>query len=493
MAGCTGTLPERNSVSLETYKMKDERKEYRIELIFLGAVFIFLLLWAVVQPFNASPDEAMRYQIVDYIVRHGTLPHGGDPEIRDAMWGISYGFNPILPYIFSAGFAKITSFFTSNEQALLIAARMVNVLLGTGFAFLVRQIARQLFPKPGGWFFTLAVTFLPGCMFIFSYVNTDGLALFSTGLIILMWVRAFRRGWERKTCAGLGIGIGLCAMSYYNAYGVIIASILFFCVTVLLCREKKWDIRFLLTRGLLITGFVAAIAGWWFIRSYLIYDGDILGMRTSSQYAEMYAVEELKPSNRQTIQSTGMSVLQMMAFVPGDWQHNWLVTVMVSFIGTFGFMKVFMPFLLSKLYILLFGVGGAGILTGIRRLFFVRRDSCDSQKVMIGQERAQVKVIYRRDRWNAENVFRWALLVTMIVPPIVLTWYAYSSDFQAQGRYVMPAVIPIMYFVTLGYEQWFKKIRKAARAGRWFFLFGSLFFVISAVYTYAAVFLPSCR
>ncbi len=75
-------------------------------------------------------------------------------------------------------------------------------------------------------------------------------------------------------------------------------------------------------------------------------------------------------------------------------------------------------------------------------------------------ESAQVKVIYRRERWNPENVFRWAMLVTMAVPPIVLVWYAYTSDFQAQGRYVMPAVIPVMYFVTLGYEQWFSGIFK---------------------------------
>ena len=56
------------------------------------------------------------------------------------------------------------------------------------------------------------------------------------------------------------------------------------------------------------------------------------------------------------------------------------------------------------------------------------------------------------------------MLVTMAVPPIVLVWYAYTSDFQAQGRYVMPAVIPVMYFVTLGYEQWFSGIFK--RKGR---------------------------
>ena len=84
-------------------------------------------------------------------------------------------------YIFSAGFVKITSFFTSGEQALLIAARMVNVLLGTGFCLYGAADRTAAVSKAGRMVFTLAVTFLPGCLFVFSYVNTDGLALLLDG------------------------------------------------------------------------------------------------------------------------------------------------------------------------------------------------------------------------------------------------------------------------------------------------------------------------
>ena len=48
-----------------------KKQERRLEMVFLLAVFLTILMWAMVQPFNASPDEAMRYQIVDYIMRHG--------------------------------------------------------------------------------------------------------------------------------------------------------------------------------------------------------------------------------------------------------------------------------------------------------------------------------------------------------------------------------------------------------------------------------------
>ena len=36
---------------------------------------------------------------------------------------------------------------------------------------------------------------------------------------------------------------------------------------------------------------------------------------------------------------------------PG-WQHNWLLTVLVSFIGTFGLMQIYMPYSVSKAYFL---------------------------------------------------------------------------------------------------------------------------------------------
>ena len=59
------------------------------ELFFLAVVFLFLLCWTVVQPLNASPDEAMKFQIIEYIMKNGKLPHSGSVEIINELRGIS--------------------------------------------------------------------------------------------------------------------------------------------------------------------------------------------------------------------------------------------------------------------------------------------------------------------------------------------------------------------------------------------------------------------
>lgn len=126
--------------------VKTVKKEYAI-WIFVLLVFVFYLSWAAAAPFDASPDESMRYQIVEFIVKHGTLPDGRDPEIRNANWGISYAFNPILPYMAGAVFAKVVQVFTDSFRATVIAARMVNVLLGCGMAWFTWKIGELLFRK----------------------------------------------------------------------------------------------------------------------------------------------------------------------------------------------------------------------------------------------------------------------------------------------------------------------------------------------------------
>ena len=81
------------------------------ELVFLAGVFVFCAYWAHLLPLDAGPDEKMRYDIPMYIYEHGRLPHGGDPSIRNPIWGTSYAFLPILSYIISALFMKIMSIF----------------------------------------------------------------------------------------------------------------------------------------------------------------------------------------------------------------------------------------------------------------------------------------------------------------------------------------------------------------------------------------------
>lgn len=49
------------------------------------------------------------------------------------------------------------------------------------------------------------------------------------------------------------------------------------------------------------------------------------------------------------------------------------------------------------------------------------------------------------------RVFFHANMVFCILMPFILTIkYAYTVDYQAQGRYIMPGMIPLMYYVCRG-------------------------------------------
>ena len=59
--------------------------------------------------------------------------------------------------------------------------------------------------------------------------------------------------------------------------------------------------------GLAVVGICAVLAGWWFVRSALLHDGDFLGMRTSAALAEQLAQPAYKPSQHVTPMSSGYS------------------------------------------------------------------------------------------------------------------------------------------------------------------------------------------
>lgn len=473
--------------------LKKKVREMLPEIILLAAVFLFLLCWAIVQPLNASPDEHMRYQIIEYIMKYGKLPHGGEEEIRNELWGISYAFKPILPYMIGAVFGKVSSFLSASEMSVVIGARSVNVLFGTATAALFLKIGRTLFDKEAARLFAILGIFLPQALFIHSYLNTDSIAVFSSAWIVWCWIKALKYGWSKKLCIELGSALSVCALSYYNAYGFILCSILFFAVSILLCEDRRWNVRKLFTLGFIVTVVVILLAGWWFIRSGILYNGDILGMNTSSQYAEMYARDDLKPSNRQTPQRLGMDVLGMLLWKPGGWPYNWIITVAVSFVGTFGFMDIFMPKLWSEAYFILFGIGIIGMFLNLRTQFTLFEERREEKRTKNENGIVRNITIYRMNKWSMENVFRICMLIAMIIPFILLVSYSYSSDFQAQGRYLMPMLVPFMYFITLGIKNLLERFVKREKLRTWIYRLVSLCYIASAFGVYFIVFLPNYR
>lgn len=124
------------------------------------------------------------------------------------------------------------------------------------------------------------------------------------GYYFYSWVKAYKEGWNWTTCAVSAIGMGLCFLSYYNAYGFILTTFFFFVGTMLTDQEKAPKERWkeMIQKGLFILVIVCVIALWWFIRNAILYHGDFLGRETSSACAELYARAKYKPSNSKTFQ-----------------------------------------------------------------------------------------------------------------------------------------------------------------------------------------------
>ncbi|MDD7738989.1 MAG: glycosyltransferase family 39 protein [Fusicatenibacter sp.] len=468
---------------------EEKRKKRRLEWLFLLGVFLFFFLWSCTQRFNFSADESMRYQVVQYIYEHGSLPRGDEPSIRNEDWGISYAFNPIIAYMGSAALMKVVSIFTTDEWILLIAARFMNVLLGTLMVWTVRKTAKLLFSEKYAWMFTCLVAFLPSNVILYSYVNCDALAMCSSAIIFYAWVLAAKQGWSWKNCAVLAVGMGFCLLSYYNAYGYVLVSFFYFVAMILLGERKGNRWKELFSRGAWITLIVCAIALWWFIRNAILYDGDIFARQASHECAELYAREKYKPSNVVTFQEDGQSMLSMIFYRPIFLEHSWLVTVLFSFVGAFGYNKIYLSKWIIVPYLLFLLAGLVFMLVYRKPDFYLKKDEIRKRE-QIGGRKVLLRVTSGTKTWKVQGMMSWAFAAAMLIPNFLNAYYSYSSDFQAQGRYSMPMLFPLMYFVTKGCEAFFEEHEKLKKLEKAFCILVSVMAVVLAVFTWARLIYP---
>lgn len=443
------------------------KKETMLEIFFLLFLLVYYFMWARIQPLGAAPDESMRYSVAEYIYQHWELPAGDNPEIRNAIWGTSYGFSPILSYMISAVFMAAVSVVKDSAFALVLAARMVSVLFGVGTAFFTLRSAKKLFPAPKAWLMTIFVAMLPGAVFVTSYVNTDAMAVFSTAVIVHAWICGLERDWDYKSCLELAVGISFCALSYYNAYGFILCSIFFFGCTLLMISSRKKDAGFFVKRGTVVCVVVLLLIGWWFIRNAVLYDGDIFGRTASALCAEKYAQAGFKPSEHVTPQNSGMSFFEMLR-KGYDTPFSWVELVSRSFIGRFGMFNVILPTWIENNMIDFIKVGVILVLLHPIKTFALKTKEGISRK----------------------GIFNWCMLAAMIIPNLLSAWYSYSSDYQPQGRYSLPMLVPLAYFMITGYGYVFDEVIRDEKIRRAVYYGLGLVLILVSIFVYLRVFWP---
>lgn len=371
----------------------------------------------------SPPDEYFRMLIPKFICEHGKLPTGLEEEVRITGCGFSYGLYNVLPYIVQGYCMRFVDLFTESELVLLYAGRMVNVVFGLLMAWVVYLLSGRLFKdRRFRWLFCFAVMYLPEHLFVHTYINTDSCCMLSTAMILYALVWAYQEGFHYKNSLWLACGIILCALSYYNAYGYILSSMLLF-VGYFIKKEKRLslDWRPMLRYGIFISVLVLLGAGWWFVRAYFVLDGDILGLKTKEQLALLYALPDTSPLN--TYQAKGIGIWQMLR------ENKFFQCLYDSFIAAFGSLGIRGNRWTYLSYKLLFG---AGILGWVSAWIFDR----------------EIRKISGR-----QVFFHLNMLLCTLLPLAIMINYAYTMNYQHQGRYILPSLLPIMYYTVRGIER----------------------------------------
>lgn len=445
------------------------------DAVFYLLVFAAITCFAMVQSYGDPPDEVNRFKVVSFICRHGRLPHGADPEVLLDGFGASYAFQPMLTYIIQGFLLRFLKLFTADGQVLLVAARMVNVLFGVLMAYFVRQTARLLWENTYlQWTFTVMTVFLPQNIFLHSYVNTDSMAMLAVSVICYGLLRARRSDYDRKDCVLLAAGIILCAMSYYNAYGIILAAMVVFALRYVHiggqnggaesagampggvpgakkaagsaipsadrtgpARTGLWvEWRPLLRKGTFISAIVLLGIGWWFLRNGLLYGGDIIAMDARRECAVRTAAEAFNPLTRFTYQRAGIPLADML------FETDYIPLVLDSFIAMFGAMDLPTHGLIYLGYRYFWLAACAAALLVPRRLWNRTGSGSWSNQGSLPENGRKQRLL-----------FNGGMALFCLITVCLSIYYSYTWDFQPQGRYILPVLIPFMCVVTLGVQK----------------------------------------
>lgn len=410
---------------------KNRWLEKAILIIYFAGYLVLSMTMALNQPHIdhvsvqelSPPDEASRILVPMYICNHGTLPTGFEEEVRIAPYGFSYALYNVFPYIIQGYSMRIVSHFTDSYDALVIAGRMVNVLFGFLMSIVVYLFGKKAFSDQRfRWIFCFGVTYLPQALFIHTYINTDSMAMLSTAMIAYGLYSAYREEIRIRNCLWIAFGIIFCSLSYYNAYGYILCSIILF--FGLYCKKENgktvYQWKQMWPKFWLVTGIVFLGAGWWFIRSYIILDGDFLGLSTLTKMKDLYGDSSI--ASQSTYQSRGISILTMLR------ENQFFTCAYQSFIAAFGSLSI-LPYGFVYQFYKLFG--GLGFLSWLISFFRDRELRRLSGKAIL---------------------FHCNMVLCILIPVILLIRYAYTMDYQAQGRYLLPSLIPLMYYLAKGFE-----------------------------------------
>jgi 4-amino-4-deoxy-L-arabinose transferase-like glycosyltransferase len=418
-------------------------------LVGIVAVYVTLALIysLVVPPFEAS-DELWHYPTVQYLATHGLQLPPQEDAVNEA-WR-QEGSQPPLYYLMAA---LLTGNIDTSDlahvrrvnphadigivrpdrnanmivhrpdenraQGALLAlqvARLFSVLLGAGTVAATFALGRALFPSrlevailAGGF-----NACLPMFLFISGSVNNDNLSNLLGSLLTLVLVRLLQREalptLRDYALLGLLMGAGLLAKLNLGFFIPMIA------LALLIISARRRDWRTVIVGGVVSGGLTTAIAGWWYLRNWQLYD-DPTGLNQFLSIVGRRAI----PANAAQLWTERDSFLQ-------------------SFWGFFGGMNVPMPTLVYTIFNV---IGIVGMVSAVAYVVWraARHEVTLAQSLTI----AWIAITFLSFlRWTAETPASQGRLMFGAISSICV-WLAVGWSWWLPQRWRRLAALPVAY------------------------------------------------
>lgn len=420
-------------ITILTFNIEDNSfKSYAALYLFL---FFWYLLWAIVIPYSAAPDEFGRYMVPKFILENRALPQGWEESVRLPQWGFSYAFHPSLPGIISALFMRIGLLFTNGEN-LYIYARLTSVLSGVGVVMMSKKISEKMFDGTITKLFVVSVGLLPQFTYLSAYINNDVFAVLGVSIVIYGMLIGDESDWNVNSCLLMGIGGSMCALSYYNSLGIVIVAFVYATFMIVRNNNIKTYYRTYLGKVFTVAGVMIISTSYFFIRNAINLNGDFLGLRTRNMYAEMYADDILKPSLHPTALKEGFSVFDM---IMGDYGPPWLAFTKESFIGVFGYMDIHIRDGYIKIIALIIEIG----IIAFVLFTFVNKN--------------------KNGHYDKKIWFYIGMVAMCIITTCLSVYYSYVVDHEPQGRYLMPMLMSFSILFVSGWNYFLSNVSERAK------------------------------
>lgn len=272
----------------------------------LTAFFALGALYSVTNPLFESPDEPWHFLYVKHIVDTHTLPVQ-DPlnwantarqersqpplyylsgalftlgiDTRDAPQVMRLNPNAAPGQPQATGNKNVfyhTRDYPFPYQGTALAAhilRWLSLLMGTATVFLTYLIARQVFPSNREIALGAAAinAFIPQYLFISASVNNDNLVIALSSFMLLLLIQLIKGARTPSRLILTGSILGLAFLSKLTALGLapLVVGVLLHC--------SQRSLRVFFRSCMLVFTPALVIAGWWYVRNWLLYE-DALGL-----------------------------------------------------------------------------------------------------------------------------------------------------------------------------------------------------------------------